>query len=117
MIRDVQRTRRPDGPPPEQAKDLQEEIQKFQASVAQIIAEASQRGWLRYRQVNGRLEALNVRISEEAMQLNDREMLEDLIVAATNQALAKVRQQLSEEARRWPRTLGLRRNARRLPRD
>ena len=49
--------------------------------------------------VNGKFEVLSVRISEEAMKLNDREMLEDLVAAATNQAITKVRQQLAEESR------------------
>jgi DNA-binding protein YbaB len=41
------------------------------------------------------------------MKLNDREMLEDLIAAATNQALTKVRQQLSEESAKMAASIGL----------
>jgi hypothetical protein len=41
------------------------------------------------------------------MKLNDREMLEDLIAAATNQALAKVRQQLAEESAKMAAGMGL----------
>ena len=48
-----------------------------------------------------------MRISDEAMKLNDREMLEDLIAAATNQALAKVRQQLAEESAKMAANIGL----------
>ena len=48
-----------------------------------------------------------MRISEEAMKLNDREMLEDLIAAATNQALTKVRQQLAEESAKMAANIGL----------
>ena len=50
---------------------------------------------------------LNVRITEEALKLNDREMLEDLIAAATNQALNKVRQQLAEESAKMAANIGL----------
>jgi DNA-binding protein YbaB len=50
---------------------------------------------------------MSVKISEEAMKLNDREMLEDLIAAATNQALTKVRQQLSEESAKMAASIGL----------
>ena len=39
--------------------------------------------------VNGRMEVISCTITEEAMKLKDKEMLEDLIVAAMNQAMTK----------------------------
>lgn len=86
---------------------IQEEIQKFQAQVGQITAEASAGAGYVTVKVNGRLEVLSVRISEDAMRLNDREMLEDLITAATNQAMTKVRQQLAEESAKMAANIGL----------
>jgi DNA-binding YbaB/EbfC family protein len=86
---------------------IQEEVQKFQQSVGNITAEASSGAGYVTVKVNGRMEVLSVRISEEAMQLNDREMLEDLIAAATNQALTKVRQQLAEESAKMAANIGL----------
>jgi hypothetical protein len=86
---------------------IQEEIQKFQAQVGQIIAEATSGAGYVTVKVNGRMEVLSVRISDEAMQLNDREMLEDLIAAATNQALTKVREQLSQESAKMAANIGL----------
>jgi DNA-binding YbaB/EbfC family protein len=86
---------------------IQEEIQKFQQSVGNITAEASSGAGYVTVKVNGRMEVLSVRISEEAMQLNDREMLEDLLAAATNQALTKVRQQLAEESAKMAENIGL----------
>src|SRR6476619_4010013 len=77
---------------------IQEEIQKFQANVGNITAEASSGAGYVTVKANGRMEILSVRITEEALKLNDREMLEDLIAAATNQALAKVRQLVAEES-------------------
>ena len=53
------------------------------------------------------MEVQSVRISEEAMQLNDREMLESLFVAATNQALNKVREQLAQESAKMAANMGL----------
>src|SRR5439155_7028858 len=73
---------------------IQEEVQKFNASVGQITAEATAGAGYVTVKVNGKMEVLSVRISDEAMKLNDREMLEDLIAGATNQAFAKVRTQL-----------------------
>jgi nucleoid-associated protein EbfC len=86
---------------------IQEEIQKFQASVGNITAEASSGAGYVTVKVNGRMEVLSVRISEEALKLNDREMLEDLITAATNQALTKVRAQLAEESNKMAAAIGL----------
>jgi nucleoid-associated protein EbfC len=86
---------------------IQEEVQKFQASVGNIVAEASSGAGYVTVKVNGRMEVLNVRISEDAMKLNDREMLEDLIAAATNQALTKVRAQLAEESQKMAANIGL----------
>jgi DNA-binding YbaB/EbfC family protein len=86
---------------------IQEEVQKFQAQVGTITAEATAGAGYVTVKVNGRLEVLSVRISEEAMALNDREMLEDLVAAATNQALAKVREQLAQESAKMAANIGL----------
>jgi DNA-binding YbaB/EbfC family protein len=86
---------------------IQEEIQKFQAQVGTITAEATAGAGYVTVKVNGRLEVVTVRITDEAMQLNDREMLEDLIAAATNQALNKVREQLAAESAKMAANIGL----------
>ena len=86
---------------------IQEEVQKFQAQVGTITAEATAGAGYVTVKVNGKLEVLSVRISEEAMALNDREMLEDLVAAATNQALAKVREQLAQESAKMAANIGL----------
>ena len=86
---------------------IQDEIQKFQAQIGNITAEASSGAGYVTVKVNGRMEIQSVRISEEAMQLNDREMLEDLVAAATNQALLKVREQLAQESAKMAQNIGL----------
>lgn len=86
---------------------IQEEVQKFQAQVGTITAEATAGAGYVTVKVNGRMEVLSVRISDEAMALNDHEMLEDLVAAATNQALAKVREQLAQESAKMAASIGL----------
>lgn len=86
---------------------IQEEIQKFNAQVGNITAEATAGAGYVTVKANGRMEIQSVRISEEAMKLNDREMLEDLIAAATNQALTKVREQLAQESAKMAANIGL----------
>ena len=86
---------------------IQDEVQKFQEQVGKITAEASSGSGFVTVKVNGRLEVQTVRITDEALKLNDREMLEDLIAAATNQALNKVREQLAQESAKMAAALGL----------
>jgi DNA-binding YbaB/EbfC family protein len=86
---------------------IQEEIQKFQAQVGTITAEATAGAGYVTVKANGKLEVLSVRISDEALQLNDREMLEDLVAAATNQALNKVRELLAQESAKMAANIGL----------
>lgn len=50
-------------------------------------------------EVNGLQEVLGCRIHPSLMEQNDRELLEDLITAATNQALAEARQLHAEAMR------------------
>jgi len=86
---------------------LQEEVAKFQQTVAQITAEGTAGAGYVTVKVNGKSEVQSVRISEEAMALNDREMLEDLIAAAANQALSKVREQVGQESMKVAQNMGL----------
>jgi DNA-binding YbaB/EbfC family protein len=76
---------------------LKEEIEKTQQRLGQLTAEGDAGGGMVKVRVNGRFEVLSCSLSEEALRLNDREMLEDLIRAATNQGLAKARQLAAEE--------------------
>lgn len=85
---------------------LQEEVAKFQQTVAQISSEGTAGGGMVTVKVTGKMELASCRITEEAAKL-DREMLEDLVVAATNQALAKVREQVSAETAKMAGNLGL----------
>lgn len=86
---------------------IQEEMQKFQESIGKITAEAASGGGLVTAKVSGRMELLGVKLSDAAMQLNDREMLEDLIVSAVNSAMAKCREQVAAETAKMAGSLGL----------
>lgn len=86
---------------------LQEEMQKFQESVGKITAEATAGGGYVTAKVSGRMELLGIKISEDAHKLNDREMLEDLVVAAVNAAMAKAREQVAAETSKVAAAMGL----------
>ncbi|MCX8140625.1 MAG: YbaB/EbfC family nucleoid-associated protein [Thermogemmata sp.] len=86
---------------------LQEQLQQFQQQLGQIVVEASAGGGYVTARMNGRLELVDLRLSEDLLALQDREMMEDLIVAAVNQALHQVRQRIAEEGAKIATQLGL----------
>lgn len=86
---------------------IQEEVAKFQAQVGTITAEGTAGAGYVTVKANGKLEVQSVRISDEALALNDKEMLEDLVAAATNQALNKVREQLAQKSAEMAAAIGL----------
>jgi DNA-binding YbaB/EbfC family protein len=86
---------------------MREEMEKFQAQLAQISAEGDAGGGTVKVKVNGQMEIIKCTLSEEALKLNDRELLEDLIAAAVNQALQKVKQAVAQESTKMTGAFGL----------
>jgi nucleoid-associated protein EbfC len=86
---------------------IREEMERFQGKLAQLSAEGDAGAGMVKVRVNGKMEVLVCQISEEAFSTGDREMLEDLIRVATNQALTKVRQLVAEETSKMASGLGL----------
>jgi DNA-binding YbaB/EbfC family protein len=85
---------------------LREEMNRLQQRLGQISAEGDAGAGLVKVRVNGRMEVVACTLSDEALRLDDREMLEDLIRAAANQALERVRQQIAEETTKMASALG-----------
>jgi hypothetical protein len=86
---------------------IREEVEQLQQRLARITAEGSAGGDLVKARVNGKMEVLSCHLSDEALKQNDRELLEDLIVGAVNQALQRVRQLVAEETAKMAGGLGL----------
>jgi DNA-binding YbaB/EbfC family protein len=72
-----------------QAQAVQENMQKAQEQVAQITATGEAGGGMVKVTMNGKHEVARVQI-EPALMSEDREVLEDLIAAAINDATRKV---------------------------
>ena len=70
-----------------QAQHFQQKIKKIQEELEQKIVEASSGGGMVTVKVNGRQEILSVTIDPKIIKQNDVEMLQSLVVAATNEAL------------------------------
>jgi DNA-binding YbaB/EbfC family protein len=86
---------------------IRDEMDKLQQRIGQITAEGDAGAGMVKVRVNGRMEVLGFTLGDEALRSGDREMLEDLLRAATNQALDKVRRQVAEETGKMATGLGL----------
>jgi DNA-binding YbaB/EbfC family protein len=86
---------------------IKEEMERLQQRIAQLTSEGDAGGGMVRVRVNGKMEVVSCTLSDEAMQLADREMLEDLIKAACNQALERVRQQIAEETGKMTTGFGI----------
>ncbi|MBZ0274474.1 YbaB/EbfC family nucleoid-associated protein [bacterium] len=78
--------------------------QKAQADLAQVqqelgsrIVEASVGGGMVIAKANGKLEIVSVEIKPEVIASGDAEMLQDLVIAAVNEALRRAQAVASEE--------------------
>jgi len=80
------------------AQKIQEQMSGFQEKLGFITATGASGGGLVEVDFNGRLEVLAVRISPQAVEGSDVEMLQDLITAAINDGLSKVKDEVSSQA-------------------
>ena len=76
-----------------QAQKMQEDMKAKQAELEAAEYTGSAAGEMVTVKMNGKHEVLSIKIKPEAVDPDDIEMLEDLIVAATNEALRQVEQE------------------------
>lgn len=72
-----------------QAQKIQEEIQKKQEEIKSMTVTASAGGGMVTAVVNGAGEIVSIKIEKDVVNPDDVEMLEDLVMAAVNEALKK----------------------------
>lgn len=79
-------------------KQIMKQVQQMQAQMQQRMAElrveGSAGGGMVKATMNGNKEVLSVTIDKEAVDPNDVEMLQDLVVAAINEASRKVDEEM-----------------------
>ena len=80
-----------------QAQKVQEEMAKIQEDLAQKKVEATSGGGMVTVEINGQQEILSVKIDPEVIKPDDREMLEDLVLAAVNEGMRKAKDLIKEE--------------------
>ena len=86
---------------------LQAAMAEMQQKLAQISAEGNAGAGMVVVTVNGRMEVTKCVISDEAVKLNDRDMLADLVMAATNMALARAREEVAAASQAMAADAGL----------
>jgi len=90
-----------------QAQRMKAEAERIQAEAASKRVEGTAGGGMVTVVCNGQGEVVSVKIDPEVAGPDELEMLQDLVVAATNEALRKARELLSQEMGRLTGGLGL----------
>jgi len=80
-----------------QAQKLQQKMAKLQEELAGATVETSAGGGMVKVVANGKQQIVSIRIEKEVVDPEDVEMLQDLVLAAVNDALAKSQEMVSQE--------------------
>lgn len=80
-----------------QAQAMQEQLAKLQEQAAGKTVEGTAGGGMVTVTATGSMQVIAVKIDPEVLKSGDIEMVQDLVVAATNEALRKAREMMTEE--------------------
>ena len=89
-----------------QAQKMQEQLQKAQAELAEAEVQGESGAGLVKIVMNGRHDVKRVEI-DDAVMSEDKEMLEDLLAAAVNDAVRKIESRNQEEMGKMTSGMGL----------
>lgn len=84
----------------QQAQELQARLAKAQEKLAEATVEATAGGGAVTVTVTGHQQVKSIKIAPEAINPDDAEMLEDLVLAAVNEAMAKSQELAAESMRK-----------------
>jgi DNA-binding YbaB/EbfC family protein len=80
-----------------QAQEMQAKLARVQEDLARKTVEASSGGGMVRVTVNGQLGLSSIKIDPTVVNPEEREMLEDLVLAAVNEGLRMAREMAAEE--------------------
>ena len=89
-----------------QAQKMQQDMLKMQAEMEEKEYEATAGGGVVSAKVSGKKEVVAITIDPEAVDPDDVEMLQDMIVAAVNEALRKAESSMAESMSKITGSLG-----------
>ncbi len=81
----------------QQAQKLQAQLAKAQEELGDVIVEASSGGGAVKVTASGHQKILSVKISPEAVEAEDVELLEDMVLTAVNEAITKSQETAAEQ--------------------
>ena len=84
-----------------QAQEMQSKMADVQRDLAEKKVEASTGGGMVKITANGVNEIISIHIDDELINMNDREVLEDLMIGAVNEVHRKVKELAQEEMTRF----------------
>jgi len=80
-----------------QAQQFQSKMAKLQEELGEKTMEASAGGGMVSVVANGKQDLISIKIDREVVDPEDIEMLEDLVLAAANDALTRAKDMMNEE--------------------
>ena len=80
-----------------EAQRLQQQMMTLQEEVGKKKVDATAGGGMVTVEANGKQELLSIKIDPEVINKDDAQMLEDLVLAACNEALRKSRELVQQE--------------------
>ena len=83
-----------------QMQKMQKQMEEMQQQLEEKEVEASSGGGAVTALVNGKKELLNITIDESVVDPEDVDMLQDLIIAAVNEAMRKAENMVNEEMKK-----------------
>ncbi|MBN2461477.1 MAG: YbaB/EbfC family nucleoid-associated protein [Candidatus Cloacimonetes bacterium] len=90
-----------------QAQKMQKDLAKAQEELSNMVVEGSSGGGMVKVKMNGKNQVLAVKIDPEVIDPDDVEMLEDLIIAAINEAQEKITRTTENEMSKFTGGLNL----------
>ena len=91
----------------QQAQQFQQKMGQMQEELALKTVSSTVGGGMVSATVNGKFEVVSLQIEKEAVDPNDPVMLQDLVMAAINDAMAKARDLAKEEMAKLTGGMGL----------
>ncbi len=88
------------------AQAMREEMDRVQNEMAKMTVEAMSGGGMVKVTCNGKQEILSVTIDPEVLKLNDKAMLQDLVVAGVNSAIKASQELAAKEVAKLTAGLG-----------
>ncbi|MEZ6046752.1 MAG: YbaB/EbfC family nucleoid-associated protein [Planctomycetaceae bacterium] len=80
-----------------QVQEMQSRMKEMQEKISQLRVSASAGGDLVKAEVTGEMKLTSIEIDPSLMESGDKEMIEDLVVSATNLAIEKMKAAQKEE--------------------